>query len=1283
MVSHEGLESTKVTRDDVSRDDASLSRDISRDGPSLETASEATSSSLQDSLGMVGTHSLDTSVDEERSKPSVLADVHVGEHIDTYAILSMLGRGAMGRVFEARHVDGGEVRALKLFDCNDPGALARFKREYRAVVGFEHPNLVALGELRVLTETRAYITMELVRGRSFVEWVRRRALPGRLPNLLRLRRAMRQLIAATAHLHRGGCIHRDLKPSNVLVTDEGRVVVLDFGLVRESIMGMPTLTREGQVLGTPAYMAPEQSGRANVGPPADWYAVGAMLFECLTGRRPHEAGTIPSLLLAKRSVPDPAKHVFGLPEPLRQLCMRLLSPDADARPSEQELIEAFSDGSGPLRLALARTPFVGRTHERDRLHAALELVRRQRVPVVVRIEARRGLGKSALLQQFFAEADARHGAELCALRSRCFERESVPYKGIDGIVDSLALCIRRMSEVEAASLQPRQIAALSRVFPLLAKVWPSPARGEGAEPKEARRLGVAALREVLARLGDRRVLVIAIDDVHWADEDSMRVLVDLLRPPDPPALLLLLGIRADANHPLDALAQPDALVGLEVESLQLGPLAPHESELLVHMLNPSLDGERIEQVLARAQGLPQIVHQLAQIDDAQLLDDTPDRMIVRGIIDLPREPRRLLELMAIASTPLSPRVIDALIDEARARRDESGEVLAGSEPAAAMLEILLDQGLLRCEAPPDGSGRVLLEVSHAHLRELIVAELTPRELARRHRELARVLERFDAEPETLADHWEQGQRPQHAVRWAELAARQAAGQLAFARAVAAYRRAIRALGDLSIEPVDELRIELVEQLIALGQLREAIELLLELAGRSKPERAALLRRRAAWLLIEDGQIDRALPLIEEQLAAVGERLPERALQTFAMQLYNRGVLRLRGLEFISRSAAELPPEQLARIDTINAFVTALSQYGHHPRALGLTSGLRARALRLALEAGEPSRIAFSLAHEGLLVAAAGDLALGDELVARALALPVDDATLTLRVRYLDAMRYFMTGRWPQASTRIDALLELAEHTPSGWLRPQLIARRAQLRLLCGRFVELRRSLPAELAAMRERGNNYNTARMIAVEVELALVDGRLVEAGERLAQFRAAWTSEFHTFETTWLDMAEINVSLFRGELERARGQMAALLAEAREHELDRVPMMRLYFDNLALRTIGQALLAGQRDELRTLEQACRRLRGAGRDMFAGAAASAQALAAELEGELELAEQAWRQALAAFEAAGMRSRVAAVQLRIPSLVPRGLAYFAREGVSGWRRFVEVFAPSVQDLPGAP
>ena len=215
------------------------------------------------------------------------------EHLpaDRFTIVRQVGQGGMGIVYEAIDRQRGQRVALKKLRWLQPLNLYRFKCEFRSLAEVVHPNLVLLYELIAQGEDW-YYTMEFVDGAHFVA-AHRAACDGACDER-RLRRCLWQLVEGVAELHRGGKLHRDLKPQNVLVTDEDRVVVLDFGLIAElqpghedaaaergagvtpprgSSWGHPTT--DYSILGTAEYMAPEQAQGHALSPASDWYPVGA------------------------------------------------------------------------------------------------------------------------------------------------------------------------------------------------------------------------------------------------------------------------------------------------------------------------------------------------------------------------------------------------------------------------------------------------------------------------------------------------------------------------------------------------------------------------------------------------------------------------------------------------------------------------------------------------------------------------------------------------------------------------------------------------------------------------------------------------------------------------------------------------------------------------------------------------------------------------------------------------------------------------------------------------
>jgi serine/threonine-protein kinase len=253
-----------------------------------------------------------------------------------YRLGHRLGEGAAAEVYSAVDLRTGNDVAVKLINLPTdlPAAersewLLRLQREADLARRLDHPDIVAVFEAGLLAG-QAWLAMERVRGVDLSRYTQRHLL---LPETLVLRIGAR-VAAALAHAHGNGIVHRDLKPANVLVNlASGQVKLADFGVARDD---EASATRTGMTLGTPSYMAPEQLSGAPASAASDTYALGVMLFELLSGRRPHQAGTLGELLKATASERPASLAVLrpDLPSSVVAAVEQLLAPDPGARPAD-------------------------------------------------------------------------------------------------------------------------------------------------------------------------------------------------------------------------------------------------------------------------------------------------------------------------------------------------------------------------------------------------------------------------------------------------------------------------------------------------------------------------------------------------------------------------------------------------------------------------------------------------------------------------------------------------------------------------------------------------------------------------------------------------------------------------------------------------------------------------------------------------------------------------------------------------------------------------------------
>lgn len=260
-----------------------------------------------------------------------MADL-VGQTIGQYQIIEHLGRGGMADVYKAFHPGLQVYRALKVIRpefAAEEGFKERFQREARAVAALRHPNIVQMHDFGV-HDNLYYMVMEFIEGQNLKTVLARRAPIRPFSEIVPL---LAQVAAALNYAHERGLVHRDVKPANIMLTPENQVILTDFGIAR-MVSGGERLTQTGTGIGTPAYMAPEQAeGRADLGPPADIYSLGVILYEMLTGQVPFTADTPLAVLLKVIADPVPPPQQFSpdIPNALQGVALKAIAREPSHR----------------------------------------------------------------------------------------------------------------------------------------------------------------------------------------------------------------------------------------------------------------------------------------------------------------------------------------------------------------------------------------------------------------------------------------------------------------------------------------------------------------------------------------------------------------------------------------------------------------------------------------------------------------------------------------------------------------------------------------------------------------------------------------------------------------------------------------------------------------------------------------------------------------------------------------------------------------------------------------
>ncbi len=787
----------------------------------------------------------------EPKSDSTVTHIAPGARLGPYQLEALLGEGGMGQVFRARDTRLGRLVAIKLIKAERiqrSDIRLRFQREAQATAALNHPHICMLFDVGE-HDGAPFLVMEFLEGQTLASLLREGPLP--FDKLLRYGSEIAQALAAA---HERAIMHRDLKPANVMVTPAG-IKVLDFGIAKfldpeEENADRATATHA--ILGTPAYMSPEQARGEECDPRSDIFSLGCLLYEAATGVRPFRGSSVPDTLRQVVSVHPAAASSLRpeLPPAWDGLLQQAMAKDRNRRyPSAADLFQAVEELRGmpqptrPLIEEREPDPVFGRKKELQKLEALLgsALAGAGRVALVT---GEPGIGKTALTASF-VYATRKGNPDLLLARGTCMEQY--------GAAEAYLVFLDALSSLLNSPGRERVTATLRRFAPTWCLQFPAVFSSDALEQLQRDVTGATKERmlrelgEALAAMTAESPVMLVLEDLHWADPASVDMLRHLAERARSQRLLIVGTARPeDVERGNPALkncwAELHTRGVCEEIPLPVLDAAPIAAYLDAHFTPHEFPAELAEVIHRKSEG-----HPLFAVGAIQLLVEREDIVRANGGWRL----NHPLEEIALQVPSSMRSVIEkkvSLLDEHQ-RQVLLYASIEGEEFTSSVLAALLETSdleledqlhtiqnlhrLIRMESEqelPDGSLATRYRFTHALYQNYLYDQLLNKRRALLHRRAGETLESIYGGQASqiagvLASHFERGRDFSKAVTYLIQAGGNAVSRYANAEAVSYYSRGLELLPKLPEQEMSEKHFALLRlralAYLALGRLKES------------------------------------------------------------------------------------------------------------------------------------------------------------------------------------------------------------------------------------------------------------------------------------------------------------------------------------------------------------------------------------------------------------------------------------------------------------------------------